>query len=71
MEGTATVDFTFQPEGDKTKVTWAMYGQNGYMGKLVSLFLDCDKMCGPQFEEGLANLGKVAASAPAPNRRAR
>lgn len=65
MEGTATVDFTFKPEGDKTKVTWAMYGQNGYMGKLVSLFMDCDKMCGPQFEKGLASLGEVAASKPA------
>jgi len=59
MEGTATVDFTFKPTGDKTTVTWAMYGKNGFMGKLVSLFMDCDKMCGPQFEKGLADLGKV------------
>ena len=63
MEGTSTVDFTFQPEGENTKVTWAMYGERGYMGKLVSLFMDCDKMCGPQFEEGLVNLGKAAAAA--------
>ena len=61
MESVATVDFTFKPAGDKTVVTWAMYGQNGFMGKAVSLFMDCDKMCGPQFEQGLANLGKVAA----------
>jgi hypothetical protein len=67
MEGTATVDFTFKPNGDKTVVTWAMYGQNGFMGKLVSLFIDCDKMCGPQFEKGLASLGEVATkSAVAP-----
>ena len=62
MEGVATVDFTFKPDGDKTVVTWAMYGKNGFMGKLVSLFMDCDKMCGPQFEKGLASLGEVAAS---------
>ena len=61
MEGTATVDFTFKPSGDKTVVTWAMYGKNGFMGKLVSLFINCDKMCGPQFEKGLASLGEVAA----------
>src|SRR3954471_18468555 len=61
MEGTSTVDFTFKPEGDKTVVTWAMYGKNGFMGKLFSVFMDCDKMCGPQFERGLANLGRVAA----------
>jgi hypothetical protein len=63
MEGTSTVDFTFKPAGEKTVVTWAMYGKNGFMGKLVSLFMDCDKMCGPQFEKGLASLGEVAAVA--------
>jgi len=62
MEGTATVDFTFKPEGDKTVVTWAMYGKNNFMAKAVSLFIDCDKMCGPQFEKGLADLGNVAAA---------
>ena len=61
MEGTSTVDFTFKPEGDKTTVTWVMYGPNHYMGKLFSLFVNCDKMCGDQFEKGLANLGEVAA----------
>src|SRR5678815_3230260 len=60
MEGVATVDFTFKPDGDKTLVTWAMYGKNNFMGKMVSLFIDCDKMCGPQFEKGLADLGAVA-----------
>jgi hypothetical protein len=61
MEGTSTVDFTFKPDGDKTIVTWAMYGKNNFIGKAMSLFFDCDKMCGPQFEKGLADLGAVAA----------
>jgi Polyketide cyclase / dehydrase and lipid transport len=61
MEGTSTVDFTFKPVGDKTVVTWAMYGKNGFMGKLMSVFMDCDKMVGPQFEQGLNDLGKVVA----------
>jgi hypothetical protein len=64
MEGVAIVDFTFKPAGDKTVVTWAMYGTNNFLGKAVSLFMDCDKICGPQFEQGLANLGKVVATAP-------
>ena len=63
MSGTSTVDFTFKPEGDKTIVTWDMYGPNSFMGKLVSLFIDCDKMCGDQFENGLVSLGKAAAPA--------
>lgn len=62
MEGTATTDFTFRPVGDKTVVTWSMYGKNNYLGKVVSIFLDCDKMCGPPFEQGLANLGQVVAA---------
>lgn len=60
MAGTSTVDFIFKPAGDKTTVTWAMYGKNGLMGKVVSLFINCDKMCGPQFEKGLADLGAIA-----------
>ena len=62
MEGVSTVEFTFQPEGDKTKVTWAMYGKNGYMGKLMSLFMDCDSMCGPMFESGFADLDKLVTT---------
>jgi hypothetical protein len=65
MEATATLEFTFKPEGDKTVVTWAMYGKNGFVGKLVSVFMDCDKLCGPQFEQGLADLGKIVTAAPA------
>lgn len=64
MEGTSTVDFTFKPSGEKTVVTWAMYGKNGFMGKAVSLFMNMDKICGPQFEKGLADLGKIAATKP-------
>ena len=64
MEGIAIVDFTFKPQGDKTVVTWAMYGKNGFIGKAVSLFMDCDKMCGPPFEQGLADLAKVVAGSP-------
>lgn len=61
LAGTSTVDFTFKTEGDKTVVTWAMYGKNGYMGKLVSLFMDCESMCGPPFEQGLADLAQIVA----------
>lgn len=64
MEGTSTVDFTFKPTGDKTIVTWAMYGKNDFLGKAVSLFMNMDRICGPQFEKGLANLGKAATAKP-------
>lgn len=64
MQGTSTVDFTFKPQGDQTVVTWAMYGPQTFMGKAMSLVMNCEKMCGPQFEQGLIDMGK-AASAPA------
>ena len=68
MEDVATADFTFKPEGDKTVVTWAMYGKNGFMGKAMSLFMSCEKMCGPEFEKGLADLGKVTATSASTNK---
>jgi len=58
MEGVATVEFHFRPTSDGTVVTWAMHGENGFLGKLISVFLDMDRMCGPQFESGLAGLAK-------------
>ncbi len=61
LEGTSTVEFTFVPQGDQTTVTWAMYGSNKFVGRLMSIFMDCDTMCGPPFEQGLADLGKLAA----------
>jgi hypothetical protein len=64
MESECTVDFSFKPEGDKTKVTWAMYGPQPFIGKLMSVFVDCDKMCGDQFAQGLANLDAAAHAAP-------
>jgi uncharacterized protein YndB with AHSA1/START domain len=63
MVGVSTVDFTFKPEGDRTIVTWSMYGSNNFMGKLFSIFMDCESMCGPEFEKGLADLEKVVTAA--------
>lgn len=57
--GESDVQFTFTPEGDGTKVTWAMQSPQPFMAKLVGLFIDCEKMCGDSFLEGLANLKKV------------
>ena len=55
-----TVNFLLEPQGSGTRVTWAMRGQQPYMAKLMSTFIDCDKMVGGQFEEGLAKLKALA-----------
>ena len=64
MQGVSTVEFTFKPEGEgKTKVTWAMYGKNeGVLAKVMSLVFDCEAMCGPEFEKGLADVAKLATT---------
>ena len=37
-----------------------MFGKNNFMGKAMGLIMDCDKMLGGQFEQGLANMKSVA-----------
>jgi hypothetical protein len=59
FKGTNDAKFTFKDEGGKTNVTWAMSGHYGFVPKLMGLFINCDKMCGDQFEKGLADLNKV------------
>jgi hypothetical protein len=52
--------FTLVPAGDSTKVTWTMDGPTPYVGKIIHLFFDMDRMVGADFETGLANLKKAA-----------
>jgi len=58
-----TVKFTLQPEGSATDVTWAMSGRQPLLAKVMTLFINCDKMVGRDFEEGLANLKAIAERA--------
>jgi uncharacterized protein YndB with AHSA1/START domain len=60
-----TVEFTLDRTGAGTNVTWAMQGGQPYMAKVMGLFVDCDKMCGGLFEEGLAKLKAIAEGEPA------
>jgi uncharacterized protein YndB with AHSA1/START domain len=60
FEATNAVEFTLAPVGGGTDVTWAMSGKNNFMSKIMQVFVSMDKMVGPDFEAGLANL-KTAA----------
>ncbi|MGC4073424.1 MAG: SRPBCC family protein [Nibricoccus sp.] len=59
FESTCATAFTLKPEGNQTKVTWSMWGKNGFISKTFCLFMSQDKMIGEPFEEGLANLKTV------------
>jgi hypothetical protein len=61
--GTSATLFTFEPQGDETKVTWNMAGENNFIAKAIGLVIDCDKMVGEQFEIGLAKMKTIAEAA--------
>jgi uncharacterized protein YndB with AHSA1/START domain len=60
---TNTAQFDLAPSGSGTNVTWAMTGNNNFIGKAFALFVDMDKMVGSDFERGLSNLDTAAAAA--------
>lgn len=53
-------EIAMEPKGDptnvSTNVTWAIYGPNLFLGKVMGLVFNMDKMIGKEFETGLANL---------------
>jgi uncharacterized protein YndB with AHSA1/START domain len=56
-------EFILQPgsqPGSPTKVTWTMQGSNLYVMKLMSVFVNMDRMMGQHFETGLKNLKNAA-----------
>ena len=59
IEGHNIAEFTMEPRGDSTKVTWSMYGPNRFIGKVMSVFIDMDNMVGKDFETGLASLKRL------------
>jgi len=52
-ESTADTYFTWQPKDGGTEVVWGMSGKNPVP---FNLFMNMDKMVGPDYEKGLAKL---------------
>ena len=50
------IHYQLTPEGSGTRFSWSMSGNGGYIGKLITLFIDCEKMVTQDFEKGIANL---------------
>lgn len=63
MKASNKVVFTLQPTAGATTVTWAMTGRQPLIGKLMTIFIDCEKMVGGQFEKGLTSLKSIAERA--------
>lgn len=60
MKADNAVAFSLVPTGKSTTVTWAMSGQQPLLAKVMTVFIDCDRMVGGQFDKGLASLKRIA-----------
>lgn len=54
------IDFTLDRQGEATVVTWAMRGPCPFLGKLMGVIFNMDKMVGRDFEAGLSSLKTLA-----------
>jgi hypothetical protein len=54
------VDFTLEPRGDATQVTWAIHGPSPFISKVMGIVFDVDTMVGKDFEAGLADLKAIS-----------
>ena len=51
FEDTSMTEFTFQPHGNATGVTWAMSGRHNFIQKAMCLVMNGKKMLGDQLEK--------------------
>lgn len=64
FQATNTAEFTFQPQGEQTLVTWSMFGVKNFFMKAFGLFMNMDKLVGGDFEKGLASMKAVVEAKP-------
>ncbi|HXG78725.1 MAG TPA: SRPBCC family protein [Methyloceanibacter sp.] len=59
FEGTSNSEFVFEPEGDKTAVTWTMTAHHNFFEKALCLLMNGKKMIGAELEKGLAQMKAI------------
>ncbi len=62
FEAHNTAEFTLEPQGSYTNVTWAMYGPSPFISKVMCIFFNMDNMVGKDFEAGLRDLKLLVRS---------
>lgn len=53
------IEYSLAPEESGTRFTWAMSGDGGFVGKLISVFIDCESLVGGEFDCGIRNLKEL------------
>lgn len=56
------VEYTIRPMDNGSRVSWAINGTCSFMGKLMGIFINVDKMMGDDFATGLASLKALVES---------
>ena len=57
-------EFKVEWDGKKSTVYWSMEGKNAFIGKIMGLFMNMEKMIGDQFSQGLSDLTKIVEKKP-------
>lgn len=52
-----------EPDGDRTKLTWAMEGANPLPAKVFGVFVNVQELVGKDFEKGFDAMQEVVAQA--------
>jgi uncharacterized protein YndB with AHSA1/START domain len=60
MNMSQLAEITLTPSGTGTVVRWSVTGENSFLCRLMTTFMNMDKMVGGQFEQGLAKLKTLA-----------
>jgi hypothetical protein len=60
MEAHNTAQFLLVPSATGTEVTWEMFGPTPFIGKILHVFMDMDRMVGDDFAAGLAKLKSIS-----------
>ncbi len=56
MKANNKTEITLTPEAGGTRINWAMFGPQPFVGRLMTTFFSMDKMVGKDFEKGLMSL---------------
>jgi hypothetical protein len=60
FEAHNTAEFTLEASGGSTNVTWATFGPQPYLTRIMCVFVSMDSLIGKDFEAGLANIKAIA-----------